>query len=81
VQPRFATQEVTTKNDEQITGVLANDAPNGLTLRIASGAEAFIPRAQIKSTRASGTSLMPEGLEDGLTPQDLANLLAYIDGQ
>jgi putative heme-binding domain-containing protein len=81
VQPRFATYEVTTKDDEQIAGILANDAPNGLSLRQASGAEVFVPRAQIKSGRTAGTSLMPEGLEAGLTPQDMADLLAYIGGQ
>jgi hypothetical protein len=28
--------------------------------------------------RASGLSLMPEGLEQNMTPQDLANLIAYL---
>ena len=78
VPPRFATHEITTSDGEQVTGILANDAPNGLTLRQASGAETFVPRATIKSTRTSGISLMPEGLEAGLTPQGLADLLSYI---
>ena len=80
VPPRFATHEVTTKDDEQVAGVLANDAPNGLTLRQANGVETFIPRTNIKSTRTSGTSMMPEGIEAGLTAQDLADLLTYISG-
>ena len=81
VQPRYATQEVNTRDGEQITGILANDAPNGLTLRLANEAEMFIPRSDIRSTRTSGTSLMPEGLEAGLTAQDVANLLSYINSQ
>ena len=28
----------------------------------------------------SGQSLMPEGLEKDLTPQDLADLIAYLRG-
>ena len=38
-----------------------------------------IPRNQIKQIQASGKSLMPEGLEAGLTPQDLADLLECIE--
>lgn len=81
VPPRFATIEVFTKDDELHTGVVANDAANGLTLRQANGIETFIPRTNIKSHRTATASLMPEGLEAELTPADLANLLAYIAGE
>lgn len=81
VPPRFAAIEVDTTDGENHTGVVANDAANGLTLRQANGVETFIPRTQIKKTRTATTSLMPEGLEAGLTPDDLADLLSYIGGQ
>ena len=35
-------------------------------------------RSKLKSMQSQGQSLMPEGLEQGLTPQDFANLLEYI---
>ena len=35
-------------------------------------------RSQIDRMRASGQSLMPEGLEIGLTPQDVADLIEYL---
>ena len=81
VPPRFATLEIATTDDEEVTGVIANDAANGITLLQANGAQTFVPRARIKSTRTSTTSLMPEGLEAGLTPTDLADLLSYIAGE
>jgi putative membrane-bound dehydrogenase-like protein len=81
VPPRFATIEISTTADEEVTGVIANDAANGISVRQASGAETFVPRARIKATRTSATSLMPEGLEAGLTPADLADLLSYIAGE
>ena len=81
VPPRFATHEITTRDDEQVMGILANDAPNGLSLRQSNGVETFVPRTNIKSTQTSGTSLMPEGIEAGLTAQDLADLLTYIGGE
>jgi putative heme-binding domain-containing protein len=81
VPPRFATVEIETADDEHVTGVIANDAANGISLRQANGAETFVPRTQIKRSRTTAASLMPEGLEAGLTSQDLADLLAYIAGE
>jgi len=79
VPPRFAAYEITPKGGgEPLTGVLANDAPNGVTLRQANGADAFIPRADIQAMKPTGHSLMPEGLEAGLTPEEMASLLARI---
>jgi putative heme-binding domain-containing protein len=45
---------------------------------MAAGTEVTIPRPEIKSMRSAGLSMMPEGLEEGLKPQDLADLLEYI---
>jgi hypothetical protein len=32
----------------------------------------------MKSMRSAGLSMMPEGLEEGCKPQDLADLLEFI---
>jgi hypothetical protein len=37
-----------------------------------------VARSQLKEIRTTGRSLMPEGLEAGLGPQDLADLLAFL---
>jgi hypothetical protein len=36
-------------------------------------------RTNIAKMQSQGQSLMPEGLEAGLTPQGLADLLEYIE--
>jgi putative membrane-bound dehydrogenase-like protein len=81
INQRFVTSELKTKDDEDLIGIISNDAPNGLTLRQANGVETFVPRAQLVSVRQTGKSLMPEGLEAGLNTQDIANLLAYVSGE
>ena len=40
--------------------------------------EAIVPRSRIAKIQPQSTSLMPEGLEEGLTSQDLADLLDFI---
>ena len=37
-----------------------------------------VSRRQIKRLESSGLSLMPEGLEAGMTPADLRDLIAFL---
>jgi hypothetical protein len=39
-----------------------------------------ILRQNIESMSSSGISLMPEGLETAISPQDLADLIAFLLG-
>lgn len=78
VDPRYRAYQVTTADERVLTGVLAAETPNSITLRRADGAEDTILRATIVSFQATPLSLMPEGLEKELSPQDVAHLLAYL---
>ena len=37
-----------------------------------------ILRGDLREIRATGVSLMPEGLEQGVTPQAIADLIAFL---
>ena len=78
VPPRYATYSVVTAEGDDYSGILLNEAANGVTLRQANGEDLFLPHSKIQELRANTKSLMPEGLEEGLKPQDMADLLAYI---
>jgi putative membrane-bound dehydrogenase-like protein len=78
VAPNYLAFEVETKDGESSVGIIASETTSSLTLRQAFGKENVILRSDMKSRRSLGQSLMPEGLEQGLTPQDFANLLEYI---
>jgi hypothetical protein len=49
-----------------------------LTIRQALGLELVVSRSQIAIMLALKLSLMPDGLEEGLTNQDLADLVDFI---
>ena len=51
-----------------------------MTLRRQEGKEDVLLRADIEEMAASGQSLMPEGLEKDLTPRDMADLIAFLEG-
>jgi putative heme-binding domain-containing protein len=78
VAPRYLNYFAETKAGESYNGLIVSESPASVTLRGPSEVETTLLRAQIAHLRASGQSLMPEGLELGLTPQDMANLLEYL---
>jgi putative membrane-bound dehydrogenase-like protein len=78
VAPGFVNYTVAMTDGRIFTGLIADESANSLTLKRAEGATDEIARSRIDSIASSGRSLMPEGLEKGLTPQDLADLIAFI---
>jgi putative membrane-bound dehydrogenase-like protein len=78
VAPNFMAYLVETTDGESYLGLVAGETGTSVTVRQAFGKENVVPRAAIKKIQSQNQSLMPEGLETGLTAQDLANLLEYI---
>ncbi|MGH7946783.1 MAG: c-type cytochrome, partial [Opitutaceae bacterium] len=79
VAPQYIAYDVTTKDGSAYTGIIARDDATSLALRIMGGAEVNLTRANIKGSTSSGESLMPDGLEAGMTVQDMADLLTFIE--
>ncbi len=79
VAPQYIAYDVTTKDGNAYTGMIARDDATSLALKIMGGAEIALPRANVKGSSSSGKSLMPEGLETGMSVQDMADLLTYIE--
>ena len=51
---------------------------NMIVLRGFDGVDVSIPRSEIGKMRAAGRSMMPDGLLDDLTDQQLRDFLAYL---
>ena len=78
VEPRFQALVVKLKSGTEVSGIVAGETANNLTLRLPGGAEFPVLRADIAEEKPSGRSLMPEGIETALKPQDLADLLVWL---
>jgi putative heme-binding domain-containing protein len=61
-----------------LTGILTAETATSITLRQQGGKDAVIPRSEIDELKSSGQSLMPEGLERSIPPEDMAHLLSFI---
>lgn len=78
VDPRYTTYTIDLKDDTSLTGRIVSESGNSITLLTAEAKRHDILRPQIGDVQASRLSLMPEGLEAGLTPQQLADVIALI---
>jgi putative membrane-bound dehydrogenase-like protein len=61
-----------------VTGMIASESATSITLKRAEGATDVILRSQIDEMISTGVSLMPEGLEKDITPEQLADIIAYV---
>jgi putative heme-binding domain-containing protein len=78
VSPDFISYTLVTTDGQLLTGLIVSETAASATLRRAGEADDTVLRSQIKDLRAEGKSLMPEGLEHGLTPRDMADLLSFL---
>ncbi len=78
VAPQFLNYNVALQDGRVISGVIAEESANAISLRRAAGATDTVARREIDTMASTGISLMPEGLEKGLSHQDVANLIAFI---
>ena len=61
-----------------VTGILASETSQAVTLRGPDGVEETISRASVRTLSSTGISLMPEGLEAMLGPGDVGDLLEHL---
>ena len=81
IAPAFTAYLAEAKDGRVLSGVLVGDTPTSITLRGPLGIEATLLRADLARLEALPNSLMPTGLEAGLSKQQLADLLAYLKGE
>lgn len=62
-------------------GIIKNQTATELTVATAATTQVCIPRTQIATITEAPISLMPPGYDAILTPQELADLLAYLQGK
>jgi putative membrane-bound dehydrogenase-like protein len=69
---------VTTKGGEEHSGVLRKDASDEVVLGTGANLEVRIPRSDIADVRPGTVSVMPQGLDQQISKQELADLIAFL---
>jgi putative membrane-bound dehydrogenase-like protein len=69
---------VETHDDRMISGMLMESNNLRVVVRELGGKASIVPRKKVKEVHVQPMSVMPEGLEAGLTSQEIANLFAFL---
>ena len=69
---------VSTVKGRSLTGLLVEDTPQRVVLKVQGGKLETVARADVDEMTVSNVSLMPEGVEKQLKPQEIADLFAFL---
>jgi hypothetical protein len=69
---------VITQEGRVLNGLLVEDSPQRIVLKVQGGKQEIIARSDIDELKVSEISLMPEQLEKQLTQQEIVDLFAFI---
>ena len=78
VETGYEEYMVETKDGRMITGVLSKETPASVTIRQAKGVEDNVLRSNIDTMYSLSVSPMPEGFEDQIDIEAMADLIAFI---
>ena len=78
INPIYSNYLLETAGGDLLNGILIGETPQEVTLLQANEIKTSVPRKDIVKMRSTGTSLMPEGLEAGITPQQMRDLIAFL---
>lgn len=78
VPERYRTVTIVTRDGRVFQGVVVYDSVAGLVLQTPEGDTVHIRGEDIEQRVRGSASIMPQGLLDGLSDQDLADLYAYL---
>jgi putative heme-binding domain-containing protein len=80
INPGYVAYEVTLSSGDREIGLIEAESSDAVTLLQAGASRRVLPRHEIESLASTGFSLMPPGLEQGLEPRDLRDLIELIQG-
>jgi putative heme-binding domain-containing protein len=80
VAPEYLEYAVSLEDGRVASGLVVAETAVSLSLRRAGGVEDTVLRANIEAITGTRKSLMSEGLEARITPQEMADLITFILG-
>jgi putative heme-binding domain-containing protein len=74
----YQTTTVVTEDGRNLTGLVVEDSDRRIVLALPGGGKEIVARNDVKYTRVSKLSMMPEGIETILDRKELSDLFAFL---
>ncbi len=78
IGPGYQATTLALKDGRVLSGLLVEDGKDRVILKLEGGRVENIPRDQVDELKTGRVSLMPEGVENQLSPSEIADLFAYL---
>lgn len=78
IREGFQAHIAVTDDGRTVTGLIVDESPQTVTLRTPENRDVLLVREELEVFKPLATSLMPEGLFNGLTDEQLGDLFAYL---
>lgn len=78
VDPKYQNFVILTEDGRTLSGVLEEESANSVLFGQADGNRVTFSRSEIAELKNSGLSLMPEGFEQQLSPEQMRDLVGFI---
>ena len=78
VNPQYLNYVVLTEDGRAMTGMISSETATSVTLRRAESASDTVLRIDIDQLKSTGLSIMPEGMEETIDKQSMADIIAYL---
>ena len=80
VSQGFETVWFKLKNKDEVEGFVVKESGDSVEVRNIAGVTRVLEKGAIAERQKREKSMMPDGLLNALTPEDLAGILAYLEG-
>lgn len=78
IQPGYNAYYCNLTDGTELYGLIASETGTSITFKGADNLSRTVLRKDITGLKSANLSLMPDGLEAGLTPQDLADVIQFL---
>ena len=74
----FEAWQIELKNGDEATGLITSESPDEIVLKIPTGISTHYKKSEIAKRTKSALSIMPAGLQQAMSQQDLVDLVEYL---
>ena len=78
IDARYRSWTAVTNQGQQVVGMIAEETATSITIAQADGRKVTLLRNELEFLKSSNLSFMPEGLEKDITPQDMADVMLFL---
>ncbi len=79
VEDKYVNYSVLTHDGVVHAGIIAGETTTAIEMRLADGKTKTIVRSDIERIHTTGQSLMPEGMEKNITPEQMGHLIGFLN--